>query len=153
MSLDRKKPMKRVGFPKNRKYGYDVFDAEAEFEKLRKPFPAKRVPVKARNERRIKEKFARNFGSKERVEFAKTRTCYCCRKRRAVVNAHVVHARGMGGAGGTFLDVTALCEVCDRASTARPKSFWVEVGIDPADIAAEFEGDWLDHIEDEMWAA
>lgn len=64
------------------------------------------------NGKRAKTKFARNFGSVERVAAIQAMNCVVC-GRTPCQNAHVT-ARGMGGYNGSYQDVIPLCPSCHR---------------------------------------
>ena len=64
------------------------------------------------NGKRAKTKFARNFGSVERVTAIQAMNCVVC-GRTPCQNAHVT-ARGMGGYNGSYQDVIPLCPSCHR---------------------------------------
>lgn len=101
---------------------------------------------KVRPDRKAK-RFVRNFRSRERVKFGKHRcACQVCKReptrRLPNINAHVVHTRG---AGGDYLCIAILCPACDLLASARPRSFWTDRDLDPAQLAAEHQARWLEY--------
>lgn len=113
------KPMKRSAMPERKK---------------------RILPVSKANVARL---FRRNFRSIERVRFAKAHDCQVCHRtaseRWPGVNSHAVHSRG---AGGDYRCVVALCVECDANAAARPRTFWMLMGMDPHELADELEADW-----------
>lgn len=118
---------------------------------MRKPVPkpAPRVrKAKKRlgsNPKRKREKFVRNFRSVERVEFGKMQPCAACScaptRDNPVENAHH-QARGMGGCGGTYLDVVPLCRRCHHKQESAPVTFWKERNLNPVELATEHQYRW-----------
>jgi hypothetical protein len=73
----------------------------------------KRRRLRPRNEARQAHAFARNFGSSEYVEFTRREPCLFCRSHCGVRTAHLLHARGMGGCGGSVGATGPVCFACD----------------------------------------
>jgi hypothetical protein len=59
------------------------------------------------------ERFLRNFGSIQYVEATRASRCIFCRGTNRVMTAHILRARGMGGAGGSVRDTGPCCFLCD----------------------------------------
>ena len=60
--------------------------------------------TKQRRKERSEERFARQFHSKERVEWVKSQPCHVTRQKGNIVNAHMKSR----GSGGTYADIVPL---------------------------------------------
>ena len=68
-------------------------------------------PMKARNPKRRASLFAKQFGSRERVEAIRALVCYVCQKEPAE-NAHLKSR----ATGGTWRDIVDLGAKCHRTA-------------------------------------
>ena len=118
---------------------------------------ATRTPMKRSKKRRRpsresvakrEARFHRNFWSVERVQYIKALPCACdgageawgCRGGPCQ-NSHDP-SRGMGGAGGGYLDISPLTNECHRELERGAKSFWLKLGKTREESNAETQAKW-----------
>lgn len=90
---------------------------------LRRSELRRETRIRPRNPERAAWKFARNFNSKEYVEFTHTRPCWPCGSHRNIQASHLLEGRKMGGCGGDWTVIAPQCDECHREWGAGPDRF------------------------------
>lgn len=121
------------------------------FKAPRTPMKRSRKRTGARRESDAKKRarFERNFRSVDRVVFIQGLPCVCdgvgeawgCRGGKCQ-NSHDP-SRGMGGAGGGYLDISPMTEACHRELGRGAKTFWLKIGKTREASNAETHAKWL----------
>lgn len=112
-----------------------------------------RRPMRRVNEERSARKYLRNFhGPLQNDHSAHVRTlpCCACGRRGLTEAAHVIHARGMGGANGDWSGLAPLCgfdgvrEGCHRLYDTDRAVFEAKFpGCDPVAVAEDLAAEYL----------
>lgn len=108
--------------------------------------PRRKTRINARNRRRAKWKFKRNFHSKEFVKWTQRQPCMTCGARGRNDVSHVV-ARGNGGCGGNWKQTIPQCRRCHRAFGAAPKTWPAEHGHDMRALARTHNARWITYTQ------
>lgn len=109
----------------------------------------RKVAVRKRDPERVAKKTRRNFGPDLYREWFHE-SLMCCVPgcgRVDVQQAHVVHTRGMGGAGGRWYETAPLCPPHHTEQEGRTPAFDAKYGLNLESVAAATALRWMQTVK------